>query len=141
MITVFSRIYSNKFVSEVNYYFHIGKTQFEVVYENISEYDYFYSKYTILLNFYIKNKDKVEVEMIRDTPIIMNNTRAKRKLSILSKFAFYIIMRNNDFNITKAINKVIYNLNGEDINLSPNSFLKSYYRLIPYFTRLVSITH
>jgi hypothetical protein len=141
MIQVFSKKYENKFTSEVTYFFSIqnhGTRPFlQTVYENISDYGYYFSRYTIELNFYPRHKDKIEVEVLTYSPHIITKIKSKRKLAIFTKFVFHIIMMHNDVNITKSINKVMYHNNGQEITLSPNSFLKSYYGLVPYFYKII----
>jgi hypothetical protein len=77
------------------------------------------------------------VEVLRYAPNILINIKSKRKLAVLSKFIFHLIIKNNDVPITKAINRVVYHNNGQDFNLSVNAFLKSYYRLIPRFQKII----
>jgi len=141
MIKVFNKIYENRFVSEVTYFFNLqnlgANPRFEVIYENLTDYTYYFTKYVVFLSFHPRNKDKIEVEVLRYAPNILINIKVKRKLAILSKFIFYIILENNDVPITKAISRVIYHNNGQDSNLSVNAFLKSYYRLIPTFTQII----
>ena len=141
MIQIFNRLYENRFINEVTYFFSIQnhgmRPYFEVVYESVSDYTHYFSKYTIFLSFHPRNKDKIEVEILKHAPNILTRIRSKRKLAILAKFAFHIILENNDVPITKAVSKVVYHNNGQDINLSVNSFLKSYYRLIPRFQKTI----
>jgi hypothetical protein len=141
MIQVFERLYSNKFTNEVTYFFHLqnygANPKFEVVHETVSDYTHYFSKYVVFLNFYPKNRDKVEVEILKYAPKLLTQIKNKRKLAILTKFVFYVIIKNNDAKITKAISGVIYHNNGQEINLSVNAFLKSYYRLIPLFAQIV----
>ena len=142
MITVYTKTYNTKFTSEVTYFFNIqsqGKPRIETVYENITDYSYYYSKYVILLNFYPRDIRKIEIDMTLKTPIILNSIRSKRKLSVLSKFAFYLVMKYNDFDITKSIQKIIYNNNDQEFVLSNNAFLKSYYKLVPFFNEILSM--
>jgi len=141
MMTVYSRIYNNKFTSEVNYYFHLqsqGKPQFQVFYESLSDYDYYYSKYIIFLNFYPSNKSKIELEVLTNAPTLLSKIKTKRKLAVLTKFIFYALIRHNSFPVTKAISKVVYNNNGNEFQLSVNAFIKSYYNLLPSFKQIVS---
>lgn len=142
MITVYSKIYRNKFTAETNYYFNLqsqGKPRIETVYENITDYTYYYSKYTVMLNFYPRNIRQIETEMILHTPTVLSNTKTKRKLAILSKFAFHLVVKYNDFAITRSIQKIIYNNNDQEFLLSSNAFLKSYYKLIPFFNDILSM--
>ena len=141
MIQVFQKIYENKFMTEVTYFFHLqnygANPKFEVVHETVSDYTHYFSKYVVFLNHYPKNTDKVEVMLLRFSPAVFSNFKTKRRLAILTKFAFYLMFQNNDIPITKAIDKVIYHNNGEEIILSPNAFLKSYYRLVPIFSQIL----
>jgi hypothetical protein len=141
MIQVFNKTYQNRFVSEVTYYVMIQnhgiKPYVQTVYENITDYTHYVSKYTIFLNFHPRNKDKIELQVLKYSPDVINEIKSKRKLAILTKFVFYIILKNNDVNITKSISKVVYHDNGQDINLSANAFLKSYYRLVPRFQKII----
>jgi hypothetical protein len=140
MIQVFSKTYQNRFVNEVTYFFHLqnlgANPRFEVIYEDVSDYTHYLTKYTVFLSFYPKNRDKIEIEILKYAPNVLNKIKSKRKLAILTKFAFYVIIRNSDTSITKAINRVIYQNNGQDIMLSPNAFIKSYYRLVPVFDKI-----
>jgi len=142
MITVYNRTYNNRFTSEVTYYFNLqsqGRPTIETVYENITDYSYYYSKYVILLNFYPRDIRKIEIDMTLKTPIILNSIRSKRKLSVLSKFAFHLVMKHNNFPITKSIRKVEYHNNDQEFVLSNNAFLKSYYKLVPFFNDILSM--
>jgi len=141
MIEVYNKIYDNKFMSEVTYYVLIQnygvKPHFETMHESISDYTHYFSKYTLFLNFYPKNRDKVEVEILKYAPKLLTQIKNKRKLAILTKFVFYVIIKNNDAKITKTVSRVIYHNNGQEINLSVNAFLKSYYRLVPLFSQII----
>jgi len=141
MIQVFNKTYQNRFVSEVTYYVMIQnhgiKPYVQTVYENITDYSHYFSKYTLFLNYYPKHKDKIEVEVLKYAPKVLTQIKNKRKLAILTKFVFHVIIRNNNVPITKAVSKVVYHNNGQEINLSPNAFLKSYYRLIPNFEQII----
>jgi hypothetical protein len=144
MIQVFERLYSNKFTNEVTYFFHLqnygANPKFEVVHETVSDYTHYFSKYVVFLNFYPKNRDKVEVEILKYAPKVLTQIKNKRKLAILTKFVFYVIIKNNDAKITKSISRVIYHNNGQEINLSAKAFLVSYYRLIPIFSEILQET-
>ena len=141
MIQVFNKTYQNRFVSEVTYYVMIQnhgiKPYVQTVYENITDYTHYVSKYTIFLNFHPRNKDKIELQVLKYSPDVINEIKSKRKLAVLSKFVFHLILKNNDVDITKSICKVTYYNNGQDINLSVNAFLKSYYKLVPRFTQII----
>ena len=141
MIQVFSKKYENRFSSEVTYYVSIQnygiKPYFQVIYENVTDYTYYVTKYVVFLGFYPKNRDKIEVEVLKYSPDVLNKIKSKRKLAVLSKFFFYVILRNNDVNVTKSIKKVIYYNNGQESILSANAFLKSYYRLVPVFDKII----
>jgi len=141
MIQVFNKIYENRFASEVTYYVsiqnHGTKPHFETMHESITDYTHYFSKYVVFLNFHPKNIDKIEVEVLRYAPKVLNKIKNKRKLAILTKFVFYVIIKNNDVPITKAISRVIYHNNGQEINLSAKAFLVSYYRLVPIFTQII----
>jgi hypothetical protein len=141
MIQVFNKNYENRFSSEVTYYVSIQnygiKPYFQVTYENVTDYTHYFSRYTVHLNFHPRNKDKIELQILKYSPDVLNKIKSKRKLAVLSKFVFYIILENNDVDITKSIGKVTYYNNGQEITLSPNAFLKSYYRLIPTFMQII----
>ena len=141
MIQVFNKTYENRFSSEVTYYVSIQnhgiKPYIETIHESITDYTHYFSKYTLFLNFHPKNTDKIEVEVLKYAPKVLTQIKNKRKLAILTKFVFHVIIRNSDAPITKAVSKVIYHNNGQEINLSPNAFLKSYYRLIPNFEQII----
>jgi len=141
VITVFSRVYQSKFTTETNYYFDLqiqGRPKFETVYESLSDYGYYYSKYIVMLSFYPSNKNKIEIETLQYAPVLLNETRSKRRLAVLTKFIFYLIMSNNKVAITRAINKVLYNNNNQEFILSNNAFLKSYYKLLPFFNKVLN---
>jgi len=143
MITVYTKVYRNKFITETSYYFNLqiqGRPRFETIYESISDYDHYYSKYIVMLNYVPHNKNKIEVEVLMNAPILLNKIRTKRRLSVLAKFIFYIIIRNNEFPITKSINGVIYNNNDQEYRLSVNAFIKSYYKLVPFFKHILNTT-
>jgi hypothetical protein len=141
MIQVYNKIYPNRFASEVTYYFLIqsygSKPYVETIHESITDYTHYFSKYTLFLSFHPKNTDKIEVEVLRYAPKVLTQIKNKRKLAILSKFIFYIIVQNNDVPITKAVARVIYHNNGQDIMLSPKAFLVGYYRLLPTFRQIL----
>ena len=141
MIEVFNKVYYNKFINEVSYYFTLitqGKPRLETIYESVSDYDHYYSKYIVFLNFFPKNKSKIEVEVLTNGSILLNKLKAKRKLAVLTKFIFYIVILNNDFPITKGVSGVLYNNNNEEFQLSVNAFLKSYYKLVPFFNQILN---
>jgi len=142
MITVYNRTYNNRFTSEVTYYFNLqsqGRPTIETVYECINDYDHYYSKYILVLNFFPHNKSKIELEVLQNAPILLNKTRTKRKLAVLTKFIFYSVMKHNNFPITKSIRKVEYHNNDQEFVLSNNAFLKSYYKLVPFFNDILSM--
>ncbi len=141
VITVFSKIYHNKFTSEVSYYFNLqsqGKPRIECIYECISDYDHYYSKYIVILNYFPHNKSKIEIDVLTYAPSLLNEIRSKRKLAVLTKFIFYLVMKHNNFPITKSIQKIIYNNNDQEFVLSNNAFLKSYYKLLPFFNKILN---
>ena len=144
MIQVFDKKYENKFSSEVTYYVSIQsygiKPYVETIHESITDYTHYFSKYTLFLSFHPKNTDKIEVEVLRYAPKVLTQIKNKRKLAILSKFIFYIIVQNNNVPITKAVSRVIYHNNGQEINLSAKAFLVSYYRLVPIFSQIIQET-
>jgi len=141
MIQVFQKMYENKFMTEVTYYVFLqsygAKPYFQVVHESISDYTHYLSRYTVYLNFHLQHKDKIEVEILKYSPNVVNKIKSKRKLAVLTKFVFHLILENNDINITKSLNRVEYHNNGQDIILSPKAFLVSYYRLIPIFEQIL----
>jgi len=141
MIQIYNKIYHNRFTDEVTYYVSIQnygvKPYFQTVYEDISDYTHYLSRYTVYLNFHPQHKDKIEVEILKYSPNVLNKIKSKRKLAILTKFVFHLILENNDINITKSLNRVEYHNNGLDINLSAKAFLVSYYRLIPTFRQIL----
>jgi len=143
MIQVYNKVYANRFTSEVTYYITIQnhgiKPYFETIYESVTDYTHYLTRYTVYLNFHPQHKDKIEVEVLKHTSDVLTRIKSKRKLAILSKFVFYVILQNNDVNVTKSINKVIYYNNGQESILSANAFLKSYYRLVPFFYKIVLI--
>ena len=140
MLQVYSKTYQNRFVNEVTYFFHLqnhgANPRFEVVYEGVSDYTHTFSKYVVFLSFYPKNRDKIEVEVLKYAQKVLTEIKSKRKLAVFAKFAFFIVIKNNDTDITKSIGKVTYYNNGQEITLSTNAFLKSYYRLVPVFDKI-----
>ena len=140
MIKIYSKVYGNNYSTEINYYFlvnnYAGKPYTRVSYELIDGYQYYHSEYYINFSFYIKHKEKIEIDAIRYTPYIIEKTRQKRRLSILTKFIFHIIVKHNFVNLYKSITSVTYTNNGDSVTLSPNAFIKSYYRLVPFFEQI-----
>jgi len=134
---VYTKIYNNNYNTEVNYYFLInnyaGKSYARVAYELIDDYRYYHSEYRINFNFPLRNRGKIEVETVRYTQNVIEKSKQRRKLSVLSKFIFHVIIKNNIVNIPKSISSITYINNGNSLILSPNAFIKSYYNLVPFF--------
>ena len=140
MIEVYRKVYENKITKEVSYYFFINnhgiKKYYETVYELVSDVNYYYSRYTVNLEGKIKNKEKIETDIIKYTPKLFENMKEKRRLGVLAKFILYIISIANNSSIYKMIRDVRYYNNGNEIILSPNAFIKSTYKLIPLFEQI-----
>jgi hypothetical protein len=140
MIEVYHKIYENKIIKETSYYFNInnhGKLKYyEVVYEMITDVSYYFSKYTIELNGEVRHAEKIKNEIIKYTPILFENIREKRRLSVLAKFVLYLIAINNSTSIYKIVRQIRYHNNGNEIYLSPNAFIKSTYKLVPIFEKI-----
>ena len=140
MLEVYRKVYENKITKEVSYYFFINnhgiKKYYETVYELVSDVNYYYSRYTINLEGEIKNKAKIETDVMKYAPIILENTKGKRRLSVLAKFVLYVIAVTNNASIYKLPKEVRYHNNGIEMVLSPNAFIKSSYKLIPFFERV-----
>jgi len=128
-------------MNEVTYYViiqsHGIKPYFQTIYESITDYTHYLTRYTVYLDFHPQHKDKIEVEILKYAPKVLTEIKSKRKLAVLTKFVFHVILKNNDVSITKSINEVVYHNNGQESILSSNAFLKSYYRLIPTFTQII----
>jgi hypothetical protein len=140
MIEVYHKEYHNKVVKEVTYYFNINsrgyKKYYEVIYELIADIDYYYSKYFVEIDGKIENTEKIKNEIIKYTPILFENIREKRRLSVLAKFILYLIAINNSTSIYKIVKEVKYHNNGNEIHLSSNAFIKSAYKLLPLFEKI-----
>ena len=140
MIEVYRKLYTNKFETEIAYYFNINnkglKKYYEVSYEWIGNADYVYSKYLVDLNDNVKNIGKIENDIYRYTPKLFSEMKAQRRLAILSKFVLYIISENTGIPIYKLVQKVVYYHNGIEIQLSTNAFVKNTYKLIPKFEKI-----
>jgi len=140
VIEVYRKLYTNKFETEIAYYFNINnkglKKYYEVSYEWIGNADYVYSKYLVDLNDNVKNIGKIENDIYRYTPKLFSEMKAQRRLAILSKFVLYIISENTGIPIYKLVQKVVYYHNGIEIQLSTNAFVKNTYKLIPKFEKI-----
>ena len=140
MIKVYSKVYNNTHTTESNYYFLInnyaGKSYARVAYELIDDYMYYHSSYIVNFNFPLRNRGKIEIETIKYVPFVIENVKQKRKLSIVTKFIFFLIVKNNIINVPKSINSITYDINGDSVILSPNAFIKSYYKLVPFFEQI-----
>jgi len=140
MIEVYRKLYTNRFETEIAYYFNINnrglKKYYEVSYEWIGNADYVYSKYSVELNDNVKNSAKIENDVYRFTPILFSTVKAQRRLAVLSKFILYIISEVNNIPIYKLVQKVVYYHDGIEFILSPNAFVKSTYELIPRFEKI-----
>lgn len=140
MIEVYRKLYNNKIVKEVSYYFLINnrgaKKYYETIYEMVTDVDYHYSKYYVELSGEIKHKEKIENDVIKYTQILFENVKEKRRLSILAKFVLYVISTVNNTSIYKLPKEVRYHNNGNEIFLSSNAFAKSSYKLVPFFEKI-----
>jgi len=140
MIEVYRKLYTNKFETEIAYYFNINnkglKKYYEVSYEWIGNADYVYSKYSVELNCNIRNIGKIENDIYRYTPILFSEMKAQRRLSILAKFVLYLISVTNNIAIYRIPKRVIYYHDGIEIQLSVNAFVKTAYELIPKFEKI-----
>jgi len=140
MLEVYRKTYTNKFRTEISYYFSIklhGSTKYyEVVYELLDDVNHYYSKYHVELDEKIRNSEKIENDMIRYTPVLFSKTNQVRRLAILSKFVLYIISEINSIPIYKLPRRITYYNNGNNTYLSVNAFVKSTYKLIPLFEKI-----
>ena len=140
MLEIYRKRYTNKFETEIAYYFNINnrglKKYYEVSYEWIGSVDYVYSKYSVELNCNIRNIGKIENEMYKFTPKLFENIKAQRRLAVLAKFVLYIISEVNNIPIYKLPKEVIYYHDGVESILSVNAFVKSAYELIPRFEKV-----
>jgi hypothetical protein len=102
----------------------------------ITDVNYYFSKYTIELNGEVRHAEKIKNEIIKYTPILFENIREKRRLSVLAKFILYLIAINNSTSIYKIVKEVKYHNNGNEIHLSSNAFIKSAYKLLPLFEKI-----
>jgi hypothetical protein len=140
MIEVYRKLYTNKFETEIAYYFFITtrgvKKYYEVSYEWIGYTNYTYSKYSVELDITIKGEGKIENEMYKFTPKLFENIKAQRRLSVLAKFVLYLISVTNNIAIYRIPKRVIYYHDGIEIQLSVNAFVKSAYELIPRFEKV-----
>jgi len=122
----------------VTYYIEIRKSIIEIIYEYVGLYMYDYRKYTIKLNYNVKNEYLILENVIKNIEKIYNNFNETRKLAIIAKYVIYVISKNLNIPIYKLIRKVQYETNGEITELSINAFIKSTYRLINKFEKLLS---
>jgi hypothetical protein len=140
MIEIYYKKYDNKVIKEVSYYFVLNnrgaKKYYEVIYEMISDFDHYYSKYVIELKGEIRYKEEIENNVIKYVPILLSKIRGKRRLSVLAKFILYIISIVNNTSIYKLPERVVYYNNGNEILLSSNAFVKSSYKLLPLFEQI-----
>jgi hypothetical protein len=140
MIELYRKVYTNKFETEIAYYFLIStrgvKKYYEVSYEWIGYTNYIYSKYSVELDSTIKGEGKIENDVYRYTSILFENIKAQRRLSILSKFVLYLISVTNNIAIYRIPKRVVYYHDGIEVQLSPNAFAKSTYDLIPKFKKI-----
>jgi len=137
---VYNRSYYGKIRTDVTYYFNINtrgvKKYYETVYESISNCGYTYSRYEVVLSREIKNSGKVENDVYRYTPILFQQSKAQRRLSILAKFVLYIISVTNSIPIYRIPEEVLYHHDGINIQLSVNSFVKTTYELVSLFEKV-----
>jgi len=140
MLEIYRKRYTNRFETEIAYYFFITtrgiKKYYEVSYEWIGYTNYIYSKYSVELDSTIKGEGKIENEMYKFTPKLFENIKAQRRLSVLAKFILYIISEVNNIPIYRIPRRVIYYHDGIEIKLSLNAFVKSTYELIPKFEKI-----
>ena len=122
----------------VTYYIEIRKSIIEIIYEYVGLYMYDYRKYTIKLNYNVKNEYLILENVMKNIEKIYNNFSETRKLAIIAKYVTYVISKNLNIPIYKLIRKVQYEANGEITELSINAFIKSTYRLINRFEKLLS---
>ncbi|MCG2868347.1 MAG: hypothetical protein L7G90_03120 [Candidatus Nanopusillus sp.] len=140
MLEIYRKRYTNRFETEIAYYFFITtrgiKKYYEVSYEWIGCTNYIYSKYSVELNCNIRNIGKIENDIYRFTPVLFSEIKAQRRLSVLAKFVLYIISEVNNIPIYRLPKEVIYYHDGVEINLSVNAFVKTTYALIPKFEKV-----
>jgi len=140
MMEIYNKIYTNKFTTEITYYFNINtrgvKKYYEVIYEWLSDRGYQYSKYRIELIDEVKGEGKIENDLYRFTPKLFSEIKAQRRLAVLAKFVLYIISENTGIPIYKLVKEVRYTHNGVELQLSTNAFVKSTYELIPRFEKV-----
>ena len=140
MMEVYNRSYYGKIRTDVTYYFNINtrgvKKYYETVYESISNCGYTYSRYEVVLSREIKNSGKVENDVYRYTPILFQQSKAQRRLSILAKFVLYIISVTSNIPIYRIPEEVLYHHDGINIQLSVNSFVKTTYELVSLFEKV-----
>jgi len=123
---------------EVNYYLETNRKSVSVIYEYIGVYMYDYRKYTISLNYYVKNEYLILENVMRYIERVYNYFNETRKLSIITKFVVYVISKIFDIPLYRLIKDVMYEANGNIQELSINSFVKSTYRLQSRFEKLIS---
>jgi len=136
MLEVYRKKYDDRVRTEVSYYLELHRRNYEVAYEMISDVSYYYSKYTIFLVENIHNKEKIENDIYRFTPLIFTKINQKRRLAILAKFVLYTITISNTTSMYKLVDKVVYHNNGNDVYLSSNAFVKSTYKLAHLFEKI-----
>jgi len=140
MIELFRKKYYGNINTEISYYFLINsrgaKKYYQVIYELLSDISYEYSRYEVVIQGVLKNLEKIEIDMLKYTPILYNSIKAQRRLSVIAKFALFVISENTKIPVYRLVKEVHYHRNGVDIQLSPNSFVKTAYELIPKFEKI-----
>jgi len=121
---------------EVNYYLEMNRRSVNVVYEYVGIYIYNYRKYTITLNYYLKDEHLILNSILKNFENVYNNFSETRKLAIISKYVVYTVSKVLDIPLYKLVNSVNYEANGEVQQLSINAFTKSAYKISQRFQEL-----
>jgi hypothetical protein len=123
---------------DITYYIELKRNSVNTIYEYLGLYIYDFRKYYVTLNYYIKNENLILENILKNIEKIYNGFNETRKLSIISKYAIYIVSKNLNIPLYRLIKNVHYESNGNIIILSANAFVKSIYRLQKRFEKLTS---
>ena len=120
------------------YYLEMKRNIVNVIYEYTGLYMYDYRRYSIKLNYSIRNEYVILENILKNVEKVYNNFSETRKLAVVAKYVIYVVSTNLNVPLYKSIKSIIYEANGEITELSVNAFVKGIYRLIPKFEKILS---
>jgi len=132
----YKEVRSQKDEFDISYFLEMKRNSFNLTYEFTGLYRYDFRRYSISLNYPLKNEYYITDNLAKNFERVYNNFSETRKLAVISKYVIYIISKILNIPLYKLINNVVYEANGDTKNLSVNAFIKSTYKLVQRFQEL-----